>query len=163
MPATADTDRRGAQPGEDDETHSLSEIWKPSFSSSPWILGAPQPEFSRARRRISSRISCVICGRPLCGRERQRQYSRKPARCQPMTVSGFTMTRTSAQRDQERRRVVQKNLSSRFKMSRGRLRFSTATCCRRARISSAVSLRLRKKTRSAARKARRESTTNLPF
>jgi hypothetical protein len=72
----------------------------------------------------------------------------KPARCQPMTVSGFTMTRTSAQRDQKQWRVVQKSRSREFSIGRGRLRLSTATCCRRARTSRAVSLRLRRKTRS---------------
>ena len=44
------------------------------------------------------------------------------------------------------------------------MRFSAATCCLRARRSSAISLRLRKKTRSAARKAKIESneTRSLP-
>ena len=37
---------------------------------SPWILGAPQPVFSAASRRISARISAVIFGRPPHGRER---------------------------------------------------------------------------------------------
>jgi hypothetical protein len=37
-----------------------SETAKPSFKSSPWILGAPQSEFSCAMRRISTRISSVI-------------------------------------------------------------------------------------------------------
>jgi hypothetical protein len=39
--------------------------------------------------------SSVIFGRPPIGRERHRQERRKPVRCQPITVSGFTMTRTS--------------------------------------------------------------------
>jgi hypothetical protein len=52
-------------------------------------------------------------------------------------------------------------MSSRFKVGRGRLRLSTATFCRRARTSRAVSLRLRKETRSAERNARKELTTNL--
>jgi hypothetical protein len=50
----------------------------------------------------------------------------------------------NAQRGQQRRRVVQKNLSSRLTIGRGRLRLSTATYCRRARTSRAVSRRLRK-------------------
>ena len=50
-----------------------SEIWKPSFCSSPWIFGAPQPTFSSAIRRMRSRISPVILGRPPRGRDRQRQ------------------------------------------------------------------------------------------
>jgi len=50
----------------------LSETTKPSFCNSPWILGAPQFGFSSASRRINSRISAVILGRPR-RRERQRQ------------------------------------------------------------------------------------------
>ena len=53
-----------------------SETTKPSFRSSPWILGAPHPAFSSARRRISKRISAVIFGRPLRGPERRRDASR---------------------------------------------------------------------------------------
>src|SRR6266508_859766 len=67
-----------------------SEISNPSFSNSPWIFGAPQPEFSCASRRIRSRSSLVIFGLPGWRRERQRQYQRKPARCQATTVPGFT-------------------------------------------------------------------------
>src|SRR5687768_6843618 len=44
-----------------------SETTKPSFNSSPWILGAPQSAFSCAKRRISTRISSLIFGRPLRG------------------------------------------------------------------------------------------------
>src|SRR6185295_15606852 len=105
----------------------ILETTKPSFCSSPWIFGAPQSGFSSARRRIRPRTSSVIFGRPPRGRDRQRQYSRRPVRCQPTTVSGFTMTRTSAQREQMRRRVVQKSRSTEFKGGRGRLRLSTAT------------------------------------
>src|SRR5215471_12790870 len=141
----------------------LSETTKPSFCNSPWILGAPQSGFSSAKRRIRPRISSVTLGRPPCDRERQRQYSRKPARCQPTTVAGCTISSASAQRDQQRRSVVQNNLSSRVSCGRGRLRLKTASCCRNARISRAVSLRLRKKTWNAARKARIDSNTDHPF
>src|SRR5579864_7298668 len=79
-----------------------------------------------------------------------------------MTVSGLTMTRTSVQRDQQRRSVVQKRRSREFNLGRGRLRLSTATCCRRAGTSRAVSPRLRKKTRTTARMERMTSVTNSP-
>jgi hypothetical protein len=75
-----------------------SETSKPSFSSSPWIFGAPQSEFSAAMRRMRVRISSPTFGRPPRGRDRQRQYRRKPARRHAITVSGFTMTRTSDHR-----------------------------------------------------------------
>jgi hypothetical protein len=41
-----------------------------------------------------------------------RQYSRKPFRCQRTTVSGWTMTRTSFQPDQVRDRKTQKARST---------------------------------------------------
>jgi hypothetical protein len=37
-------------------------------------------------------------------------------RCQPMTVAGLTMTRTSAQRDQQRRSVALPNSGSRLRL-----------------------------------------------
>src|SRR5713101_4058080 len=36
----------------------------PSLSSSPWIRGAPQSGFSTLIRRINTRSSVSICGRP---------------------------------------------------------------------------------------------------
>jgi hypothetical protein len=36
----------------------------PSLSSSPWMRGAPQAEFSMLIRRINARSSVSICGRP---------------------------------------------------------------------------------------------------
>ena len=115
------------------------------------LRGSPA-RVSSARRRIRPRTSSGIADRPLPGRDRQRQYSRKPARCQPMTVSGFTMTRRSVHRGQRRRSVVQNSRSKEFNGGRGRLRFSTASCWRKASTSSAVSLRVLKKTRTAARR-----------
>jgi len=91
-----------------------SETTNPSFNSSPWIFGAPQSGFSCAKRWIRPRISSLIFGLPPRGRDRQRQKRRKQARCQPTTVSGFTRTRTSGQRDQHWRSVVQKSRSQEF-------------------------------------------------
>jgi hypothetical protein len=45
----------------------------PSLSSSPWMRGAPQSGFSTLIRRIISRTSVPICGRPTGGRDFQRQ------------------------------------------------------------------------------------------
>jgi len=91
----------------------------PSFWSSPWTLGAPQLGFSCAKRRISARISAVDFGLPPRARDRHLQKSRNPFRCQPTTVCGFTTTRTSAQRDQIRRKAVQNSRSSGFNRGRG--------------------------------------------
>jgi hypothetical protein len=51
-----------------------SETEKPSFSSSPWIFGAPQSEFSAAMRWMRLRISSLILGRPPRGWGFHRQY-----------------------------------------------------------------------------------------
>src|SRR5215831_5679156 len=61
------------------------------------------------------------------------------------------------------RRVVQNSRSTEFKVGRGRLRLSTATCCRSARTAMAVSVRLRKKTPIATRTEKMDSSTNSPF
>ncbi len=45
----------------------------PSLSSSPWMRGAPQSGFSTLIRRISTRSSVSICGRPPRRRDFQRQ------------------------------------------------------------------------------------------
>lgn len=49
-------------------------------------------------RRALHGIHAAVVSNP-CGHDRQRQNRRKPARCRPTTVSGFTMTSTSFQRD----------------------------------------------------------------
>src|SRR5713226_2831814 len=72
------------------------------------------------------------------------------------------MSNTSDHRGHRCRRVVQKTRSRRVTVGRGRWRLSTATCCRSARTSSAVSLRLRKNTRSAARTENRNSSMARP-
>ena len=45
-------------------------------------------------RRINTRSSVSICGRPPSRRDFQRQYPRKPARCQRTSVSGRMIVRT---------------------------------------------------------------------
>ena len=90
-----------------------SEVLTPSLSSSPWMRGAPQPRFSVAIRRIKLRIALDTRGRPG-PRDLQRQNRRKPRRCQPTTVSGRTMTRTSAQCAQMSESHAQKILSPRL-------------------------------------------------
>jgi hypothetical protein len=74
-----------------------SEMAMPSFSSSPWIRGAPQRQCSAAARRIRSRHGESIHGRPG-RRERRRQHRRSPSRCQRSTVAGWTSTNASLHR-----------------------------------------------------------------
>src|SRR6266567_2934552 len=61
---------------------------KPSLSNSPWMRGAPQSIFSILIRRISARRPASMRGRPPRFRDFQRQYRRKPARCQRTSVCG---------------------------------------------------------------------------
>jgi glycogen debranching enzyme len=111
---------------------------------------------------MSSWISAVMVALPGAGpRDRQRQYNRNPARCQPITVSGFTISSTSAQRDHTLRNAVQNNRSIRLSLGRERLRFRTATCWRKARISRARSVRPTKKTRTAVTRSRMNRSMNL--
>jgi len=49
----------------------------PSFSSSPWMRGAPQRKFARAISRISWRVSRAIRGRPPRQRPRDRYFQIK--------------------------------------------------------------------------------------
>ena len=109
---------------------------KPSFKSSPWIRGAPHRVFSRDIRRTRWRISLDTGGRPgFPRRDFHVQKSLNPLRCQPMTVSGLTITRAWRQPGHRQDRMTQKTLSAFRSNGRGLFRFRTATCCRRARIS----------------------------
>ena len=109
---------------------------KPSFKSSPWIRGAPHRVFSRDIRRTRSRISLDTGGRPgFPRRDFHVQKSLNPLRCQPMTVSGLTITRAWRQPGHRQDRMTQKTLSAFRSNGRSLFRFRTATCCRRARIS----------------------------
>lgn len=75
----------------------------------------------------NSRISGVIGGRLRHLRDFQRQYQRKPAGCQPTTVSGLTTISTLFQLDQNCRSSIQNNRSIEFNDGRGRFLLSTDT------------------------------------
>jgi hypothetical protein len=116
-------------------THLL--IQHASLSGSPWIRGAPQSGFSMLIRRIKARSSALICGRPPNERDFQRQYRRKPARCQRTRVSG-RMTVMTFRTDGNHRYSWMKNKRSLF-VSRTRLctiRRNTTTWCRSAAFSA---------------------------
>src|SRR5215469_3339732 len=90
----------------------LSAMLMPSLRSSPWMQGAPQPGFSWHILRIRSRTSWEMKGLPGCPRRTfQVQNSRKPARCQAMTVSGLTMAKAERQSRQNRDRQIQNRRS----------------------------------------------------
>jgi hypothetical protein len=65
----------------------------PSLSSTPWMRGAPQSGFSTLIRRINTRSSVSICGRPPRGRDFKGADSRgKPALCQPVDDDEYLHT-----------------------------------------------------------------------
>lgn len=78
------------------------------------------------------------------------------------TVSGLTMSNTFFERDQNRRSVIQNKRSDIFRLARGRFRLRTATCCRRARISIARSVRDRKYAATSASSAKMQLITDHP-
>lgn len=61
------------------------------------IFSAPQRGLARLILRIRSMTSLDTQGRPRGWRLLKLQYSRNPLRCQAMTVSGLTITRTALQ------------------------------------------------------------------
>ena len=110
----------------------------PSFASSPCTRGAPQRGLALLMFRISSRISGATPGRPgLRRRLFQVQYRLNPQRCQRMTVSGFTMTRTLSQSVQILRNSTQNPRSTFERRGRFTERRRMAICCRRATFSRA--------------------------
>src|SRR5437016_7970216 len=124
----------------------VSPMSMPSFSSSPWMRGAPHPGFSRHILRIRSRISRATTGRPARPRRTfQVQNRRNPLRCQATTVSGLTMASVERQSRQIRESPTHNRRSSgvnwrRFLADRN----STPIWWRRARFSSWRAARERK-------------------
>jgi hypothetical protein len=116
-----------------------SEMAMPSFSNSPWIRGAPQRQFSAARRRIRSRHVDSIRGRPG-RRERWRQHRRNPSRCQRSTVAGWTSTSACRHRGHNHRNNSHSSRSAWRKRRFERARTPNWWC--RARLSSRRSVRV---------------------
>jgi hypothetical protein len=132
-----------------------SEMLMPSFRSSPCTRGAPHRMLAFAILRMSSRISRSFPGRPgRLLRDRRVQYAANLFRCQRTTVSGFTMTNVSLQRDQARDKSSQKTRSALRSLGRGCCRFMIASCWRRARFSRARLERSRKAARTSASRRR---------
>ena len=111
----------------------FSEMMKPSFVSSAWIRGAPQP--SCAMSRMSRRISASTRGRPGCRRwEILAQYRRNRARFHSATVPALTMTRRLAHAGHDSRSATQRARSTSSSGGRGRSFFSTITCCLKSEV-----------------------------
>jgi hypothetical protein len=117
----------------------------------------PNAGFACAIVRISVRRSAGTVGRPMRRRLFQVHHSRKPRRCQAMTVSG--LTRTSAVRHPFRmcESTTQSQRSVLASRTR-RVRCSTCSWCRNASTSSWSAARERAKVR---RVRRNESITDI--
>jgi len=127
-----------------------------SLRSSPRIRSLPQRGLSRAIVAISWRTSGLSRGRPSRERDRHRQKSRQPCRCQRITVSGRTTAKCSRQCRQRSRASTQKTLSHRRNRGRFRVgRVKTASCCRSKRFSAANSARPPTAARTTAVRSRR--------
>jgi hypothetical protein len=85
-------------------------------------------------RTMSATISSASGGRPI-GLDLFAQNRAKPRRCHAITVAGFTIARTSAQRDQVRESTTQKARSSGRRRGRGADRRRIERCWRSARFS----------------------------
>src|SRR5262249_19834755 len=122
----------------------------PSLSSSPWIRGAPHNGFAMLMSRINWRSSSNTAGRPGRRLDFQRQYDRKPARCQRITVSGRMMASASLVFGNKLQTQTRIDLSTAENGKRPTLpRRSTMIWCRSTSTSasSAARDRIRSRTR----------------
>src|SRR5262249_30163782 len=101
------------------------------------MRGAPHRGLASAIRWMRARTSGGRAGRPGPFRRLfQVQNSLKPARCQRMTVSGWTMATASAQPCHRRESTTQKRRSHGRRRGRATVRRRMASWWRKARFSS---------------------------
>ena len=117
----------------------------PSLSTSPWILGAPQSGLARLMSRINFLVSADSFGRPPSDFDFHRQYERKPARCQRITVSGLMIAKALNTFGAKRYSPANISRSMRQKVGRlGDFRRRTFNWWRSIRISTSSEARDRK-------------------
>jgi hypothetical protein len=106
--------------------------------------------------RMSVRVSVGTVGRPIRRRLLQAHHSRKPRRCQAMTISGLTMTSVVRHPVSTRESTTQSQRSAcASRNRRGRERCSTCSWCRKASTSSWSAAR----ERAHVRRVRRSETS----
>jgi hypothetical protein len=104
--------------------------------------------------RISFRVPCKTSGRPGSPlRTFQVQNSRKPLRCRPITVSGFTMARADRQPVRNRGSPAQRKRSTAVSFGRFTERCRIPSWWRRAKISSCGAARERNKAKTDVKSA----------
>ena len=119
----------------------ISLTTNPSFVSSAWIRGAPQPSWAIVGRDDESRHQSEA---DLdSAREIRAQYRRNRSRFHRATVSAFTITSRLAHAGHELRSATQNARSVSSSGGRGRSFFNAVSCCRRARFSITRSARRR--------------------
>src|SRR6516162_3486793 len=110
----------------------------PSFTSSPWMRGAPHKGFAAAIREIRALIAALTGGRPTGGRpESLVQCARKRRRCHRRTVSGATITRAALHPVQTLASQTHRRRSVRRSLGRVTVLLYTASWWRKARFSRA--------------------------
>ena len=92
----------------------------------------------------------AVAGRDACGLDFHRQYERKPARCQRITVSGLTIAKALSTPGAKPYSQAKNARSTFVKVARfGDLRRRTLICCRSARFSASSEARDRNRPTSA--------------
>jgi hypothetical protein len=125
---------------------------RPTAARSPWQNGYCERAIGSIRRdcldqemlisRISRRTSSGTVGLPPRGRDFQRQYDLKPARCRRTMVSGLTIANASQTLGNNRYRPTNINRSKVVKESFfGAARRKTFICCRKVKISASSIIR----------------------
>lgn len=118
------------------------------------MRGAPQSGFSRLKVRIKTRISCGTPGRPHWPRRIfPVQKRRKPFRCQPITVAGWTRKMWDRQSFQTSHNQAHRSRSAGVSFGRLTERCRTPIWWRKARTSNCNAARLRKNTQTDAKSA----------
>src|ERR1035437_10334092 len=115
------------------------EAASPNFASSSRMRGLPQVGLAAHIWRISSTSAASFRGRPPRGRDFHRQNILNPARCQPMTVSGWKRINALRQFGHHPFKTTQNNRSLPCTLGLYVFRLSTAIWCRRAKFSKANS------------------------
>ena len=138
----------------------------PSFNSNSFVMrSSPHAGFSRAIRRISSRSSIGIGGRP--DRHFHRHHNRKPVRCHRTSVSGWTTTKADRELNHRDRNVNATRVAASIRFGLTPRSRYIASCRRRNRISASNDSRGRSKRphhwiRSQARRTIVENALSTP-
>jgi hypothetical protein len=110
----------------------------------------PQSRLSSASRRIRSTVSGETRGAEAsAGRDRARQKSLKPSRCQRRIVSVFTTRRASRHRGTRRARITRSPRSYAMNLGFLTARAATMSCWRKSVFSAMSSSRERTTSRSS--------------